>query len=120
MASVVVLAATGLRRGEMLGLGWTDVDLDAGKLSVIETITTLPGHPVVSSTKTRQSRRRVRPDASTVGALRAHKRLQAKERPAAGSAWTNSGLVLTWEDGSAIHPELYSHWFARCVSKADV
>ena len=120
LASVVLLATTGLRRGEMLGLRWTDVDLDAGKLSVIQTITTVRGHPVVSSTKTKKSRRRVTLDIATVGALRAHKRLQAKERLAAGSAWTNSGLVFTQEDGTALHPELYSHWFARCVSKAEV
>lgn len=120
LASVVLLATTGLRRGEMLGLRWTDVDLDAGKLSVIQTITTVRGHPVVSPTKTKKSRRRVTLDVATVGALRAHKRLQAKERLAAGSAWHQTGLVFTQEDGSALHPELYSHWFARCVSKAPV
>lgn len=118
LASVVLLATTGLRRGEMLGLRWTDVDLDAEELSVIQTIDGR-GHAVVSSTKTKKSRRRVTLDVATVGALRAHKRLQAKERLAAGSAWTNSGLVFTQENDGALHPELYC-WFARCVSKAPV
>lgn len=87
---------------------------------MIQTITTVRGHPVVSSTKTTKSRRRVTLDVATVGALRSHKRLQAKERLAAGSAWTNSGLVFTQEDGTVLHPELYSHWFARCVKHTDV
>lgn len=120
LGSVVLLATTGLRRGEMLGVRWTDVDLDDGRLSVIQTITTVRGHPVVSSTKTKKSRRRVTLDVATVGALRAHKRRQAAERLAAGSVWQGTGLVFTQEDGSALHPELYSHWFARCVKNADV
>ena len=102
LASFVVFATTGMRRGEVLGLRWSDVDLANGRLSVVNTITTVNGRPVETSTKTKKSRR------------------QDVERAAAGSAWGDTGLVFTREDGSAIHPDRYSHWFADLVEKAGV
>lgn len=92
LASFVVFATTGMRRGEVLGLRWSDVDLTNGRLSVVNTITTVNGHPVETSTKTKKSRRRVSLDAATLGALQAHEKRQDVERAAAGSAWINTGL----------------------------
>ncbi|HMT61270.1 MAG TPA: site-specific integrase, partial [Microthrixaceae bacterium] len=120
LASFVVFATTGMRRGEVLGLRWSDVDLANGRLSVVNTITTVNGRPVETSTKTKKSRRRVSLDAATLGALRAHQERQDIERASAGSAWSDTGLVFTREDGSAIHPDRFSHWFADLVEKAGV
>lgn len=60
-AAYVLLATTGMRRREVLGLRWCDVDLDAGELTVVHTITTLGYTPVVSTPKTNRSRRVVYP-----------------------------------------------------------
>ena len=53
--ALLVLATTGMRRGEVLGLRWSDVDLDAGQLAIVQTLTTINGVP----TSARPSRRAV-------------------------------------------------------------
>ena len=61
MEALYVLAVTtGLRQGELLGLKWEDVDLDAGTLRVRRTLTTAKGGPVPAASKTRGSRRSVK------------------------------------------------------------
>lgn len=117
-AAFVLSATTGTRRGELLGLRWRDVDLDSARVSIVRTITTVNGQPIETSTKTNKSRRRVALDGATVEVLRAHQERQAVDRKAAGSAWQDTGLVFTLEDGSAIHPDRFSRWFSRLVDVA--
>lgn len=119
-ASFVLASTTGVRRGELLGLRWRDVDLETGRLAVVHTITTVNGKAVESTTKTKKSRRRVSLDSVTLDVLRAHRERQELERKAAGSAWHDTGLVFTREDGTAIHPDVYSNMFTRLVREAGV
>lgn len=117
-AAFVLSATTGMRRGELMGLRWRDVDLDAGRLSIVSTITTVNGRAVESSTKTNKSRRRISLDAGTLEVLREHQDRQSAEREHAGKLWTASGLVFTREDGTALHPDRFSHLFVRLSRKA--
>jgi len=119
-AAFVSSATTGMRRGELLGLRWREVDLDSGRVSIVRTITTVNGQPIETSTKTNKSRRRVALDTATVEVLRAHREREEVERKSAGSAWHETGLVFTLEDGSAIHPDRFSRWFSRLVELAGV
>lgn len=119
-AAFVLGATTGMRRGELLGLRWRDVDLDGGRLSVITTITTVNGRAVESSTKTNKSRRRMALDTGTVEVLRAHQKRQETERQLAGKLWHGSELVFTREDGTALHPDRFSHLFARLRGGVDL
>src|SRR5690606_6553724 len=68
-AAFVLLATTGMRRGEVCGLRWADVDLEGAVLAVVQTLTTVNGAAVVSSPKTLKSRRRVSLDGRTVDVL---------------------------------------------------
>jgi integrase len=115
-AAYVLLATTGMRRGEVLGLRWPDLDLDAGELAVVHTITTTGYTPVVSTPKTNRSRRVVYLDDQTVRVLREHRRRQREERLAAGPAWEN-GMDLVFRDelGRPIHPDWFTREFARQV-----
>ncbi len=119
-ASFVLSATTGVRRGELLGLRWREVDLDAGRLAIVRTITTVDGHPIEASTKTNRSRRRISLDAVTVEVLRSHRQRQEAERRIAGSLWQDTDLVFTREDGSALHPDRYTRLFSRLVRAAGV
>lgn len=104
-------AATGMRRGELLGLRWSDVDLDTGRLEVTQALTAV-GYTTSSRLKTKTSRRCVTLDAETVEYLRAWRTEQAKALKAAGR--TNKlGLVFTGTDGGLLHPHLASQAFAR-------
>ena len=95
--------ATGLRRGELCGLRWSDVSTAAGTIQIAHTRTTA-GRAVVSTPKTDSGFRTVSVDAGTIAALKAWKRRQAEERLAAGPAWKESPYVFTREDGSPPHP----------------
>ena len=92
-------AMTGLRRGEVLGLRWSDLDLHARTLKVEQTLVVVEGRAVFSTPKTDVGRRTVALDPRTVETLRAHRAAQGRERLAAGSVWQDLGFVFTRPDG---------------------
>jgi integrase len=103
-SALVLIAATGLRRGEVLALRWDKVDLDAGLLKVAWTIGRIDGQLVISGPKTAGSRRTVPLSPAVVEMLRRHKATQAAERVRAGNQWQDSGLVFTTELGGPVDP----------------
>jgi integrase len=119
-AAFVVLATTGMRRGDLLGLRWADLDLNAGHLSVKQTITASNYQIIVGPTKTARSRRRIELDPVTVECLRQHRRDQAAERLTRGAEWQDHDLVSCDTAGEPLHPDRFTRYFCRQVSKADV
>ena len=106
----MLMATTGMRRGEVLGLRWTDIDLKAGTLT-IRSIRIRYGNVTATSTpKTARGNRTIAVGPTTLNALKAWKRAQASERLLAGSRWQGGdhGLVLTKTDGSLPNPESFS------------
>jgi integrase len=81
---VLVGVTTGMRRGEILGLRWSDIDLGKGKLTVNQSLERVQGKSVFKSPKTPGSRRTITLPALTVEALKAHRTTQAAERLAMG------------------------------------
>jgi integrase len=117
-----VAALHGLRRGELLGLRWEDLDLDAGILHVRQQIGWFGGKPAVGEPKTESSTRALRLDAGTLAALRRRRHEQREERMRAGPAWQGQewGLVFAREDGTPLRP--YDPLFAlqRIAEEAEV
>jgi len=115
-----LLALTGLRRGEALGLKWSDVDLEGGRLS-IQRQRVLKGYEVQErpQTKTRKGRP-VSIDAGTVAALRRQSARQLADANEWGDAWQATGHVFTREDGSPWHPDRVKKLFEQAVKKVDV
>lgn len=105
-AAFWLLATTGMRRGEALGLRWLDVDLDAGKVTVRQTVTRPAGKVTIGEPKSERSRRTMTIDAVTIAHLRRHRTRQVEERLAWGPAYrTELDLVFAREDGSPVNPE---------------
>ncbi|QUW85343.1 site-specific integrase [Streptomyces mirabilis] len=110
---------TGLRKGELLGLCWEGLDLDAGTASIHRTLqrthtnglTTLP-------TKTISSERRIALPTLCVTSLRAHRAEQAQERDRAGAVWLDSGHVFTQPDGHPIEPATLTRHFDALLRRA--
>jgi integrase len=117
-AAWLLLLTRGPRRGEMVGLRWSDVDLEASRLSIVRTRVLVKGKESTSSPKTDAGRRTIPLDAQLVAALKAHKVRQKEERLQWGPAWTDSGHVFTREDGTPLHPEYLSTAFEGHVKAA--
>ena len=86
-ALYVVAVTTGMRQGELLGLRWSVVDLEASTLQVTGSLQRTPDGLAVVAPKTDSSRRRVTLPRRAVEALRRHRVRQAEERLRLGSAW---------------------------------
>src|SRR5215208_88080 len=84
---------TGLRRGELLGIRWKDLDLDKGTLQVQQTVVLLNGSPIIQTPKTTASRRVVKLSADLVAALSTHRAAWA-ERQLASAQWADCDLVF--------------------------
>lgn len=102
--AVLLMAFTGLRRGEAAGLAWADVDLDKAEMTVTHTLSRVGGELVLSEPKTTRSRRRVPLSAPLVSELKAHKIRQDAERKAAANQWTETGMVFTTASGTMVDP----------------
>ena len=112
---------TGMRRGELLGLTWQELDLDARRLRVTQQL--LPrqarcdacGHKHASfgPPKSRRSERTVALDHGTVDALRSHQDAQLVERDRAGAAYRDHDLVFADEIGAPIDPRRLSEAFVH-------
>ncbi|BBZ74137.1 tyrosine-type recombinase/integrase [Mycobacterium paraseoulense] len=103
-AVLVLIAATGLRRGEALGLHWQHVNLNEGWLKVRSTVRRVNDELTITEPKSERSRRTVPLSPAIVAMLKAQKAHQAAERLHAGDRWTDTGLVFTTEFGTPVEP----------------
>jgi integrase len=112
---------TGMRRGELLGLRWSDVDLDGATLSVVRTLSRgATSRLEAGEPKTAAGRRRIALPPSVVAALRAHRDRQAFVKAAAGDAYEDRGLVFATATGGPIHPNTLARRFAALIARAGV
>ena len=95
---------TGMRRGELAGLYWADVDLAARTIVVRHNRVCVDGKVLETTTKTRSGRRTVPLSDAGVAALLTWQLRQFEEREAAQEAWVGDGHVFTMEDGRALDP----------------
>jgi integrase len=123
-----VAAMTGMRRGEVCGLRWSDVDLDKARIEVRNQLLVVrsPGaenggllfSPV---TKTDHGRRSIDLDAGTLAVFKAQKRRQAEHKLLVGAGWSNEhDLVFTQPDGQPFDPESVAKVFMRRVERAEL
>ncbi|MEK7816920.1 MAG: site-specific integrase, partial [Actinomycetota bacterium] len=102
-AFYTVALALGLRRGEALALKWEDIDLEAGTLSVRNTLQNLQGGGwTLAEPKSRSSRRTLGLPAFAVQALKEHRKCQLEEKIQAGPAWQEHGFVFTSRVGTPL------------------
>lgn len=111
-----LLCTTGMRRGEVLGIRWSDVDFDNARLRVQQTLTSVEYVLVYGEPKTSRGRRSVPFDPTTLAVLRQHRARQNETRLLMGSDWNNArDLVMVKPDGSPVHPDTVSNTFDRRV-----
>jgi integrase len=95
---------TGLRQGELLGLQWSDIDLDAGHLNVRRTLARTKGGPTFQPVKTHRSARRIAIPRECVSSLRRYRKRQDTDRREGGDSWKDNGLVFANTTGGPLDP----------------
>jgi integrase len=112
---------TGLRRGEMFGLKWEDIDLTRGSLSVRRTLSRgNKGTYTFGMPKTAHGRRSIALPRSVVEALHKHRVRQIEHRLALGVAYQDQGLVFADAIGEPLHPNTVTYQFKRLCRLAGV
>ena len=114
----IVAMATGMRRSELLGLRWEDVDCERGVLCVRQVVTVVQGAPHAGPPKSKSSRRDVLVPEEVMDTLREHKRRQNEQRLALGSIWEDHDLVFAAANGNYINPNNLTRDFMRLVALA--
>ncbi|MEI7593560.1 MAG: site-specific integrase, partial [Actinomycetes bacterium] len=112
-------AMTGMRRGEVLGLRWSDLDVDAASLAVRHTIISVAYQVRESKPKTHNARV-IDLDARTVELLVAHRDRQRIEKCIEGTNYLDLDLVFCRQNGNPIHPDSFSQRFERSIAKTDL
>lgn len=113
-----LIAFRGLRRGEAVGLFWTEVDLTGATLTVAWQVVQVGWDTTEGAPKSDASGRVVALDTATVDVLRAHRERQDHERQQAGAAWVDTGWVFTRIDGADLHPGYVTTHFFRLARRA--
>lgn len=114
-------AMTGMRRGEVCGLRWADIDFDAARLEVRHQLLVIAHRLVFAErTKTDHGRRAVDLDDGTIGVLRAQRARQAAAKLLAGPGWIDSDLVFAQADGSPVDPTAIAKVYDRRVARLGV
>lgn len=117
----LILATTGMRRGEALGLRWRDIDLERGVASIQQSVVALHGVSLIQTPKTPGSRRSIRLVPDAVAALRSFRPQWAATKLAAPpELWEDHGLVFCTELGRPIKPSNIARNYDRIITAAGV
>lgn len=115
----VLMLVLGLRRGELLGLAWRDVDLDAAQAWIGWQLQRVGGQLVRRETKTYASDAALPLPDICVRAFEHRKAVEARLREVA-PAWHESGLVLTTRLGTPVEPRNFHRAFVNRAKRAEV
>ena len=118
-AALLFLAFTGCRRGEALGLRWSDVDLEAEVASIVQSLQRLKGRGLIlQPPKSSKSRRAIALDPDTVAMLREHRGRQLLYQVELNGTYQDQGLVFPGPLGGLLDPSVLTRTFEKLVKKA--
>jgi len=112
---IAVLVGTGLRRGELMGLRWSDIDLQGAKLTVRRSVEMVDGQRREKSPKTARSARTISLASFVVDALRRQRFEQNERRALLGLGKDGNAYVFDRKDGTLWNPDSLSWSFAQFI-----
>ena len=114
------LALSGLRRGEIAALRWSDIDLNSGTIAVSRNRLRFGDKVVEGTVKSKASDRKLPLPDNLVATLKAAKSLQAADKLSTGAAYQSSGYVVADEAGRPLSPHALTSRWSRMLVAADV
>lgn len=122
---VSLLIFTGMRRAELCGLEWSDIDFEHALIHIRRTSQYIPKQGIIEDlTKNTSSQRAVAVSASVLSTLRIYKAHQAEQRLKLGTAWNPAWAehprLFTQADGSPINPDSVTKWFHGFIARSDL
>lgn len=119
--SVRLLLLTGMRRGELLGLEWDDIDWKNRCIHVRRSSHYLPQKGIYTDTpKNESSNRIIIISNQVITVLQSQMAWQRNQAAAHGEKWIDCGRVVVSEDGSPMHPDRLTRWFSRFIAGTDL
>lgn len=110
---------TGMRRGELLALRWSDIDLESGMLQVRRTVDFIARYGYVEGEpKTARSRRKIVLPAFVVAMLKQHRKNQLEQRLKVGDDWQDRDLVICGLEGNYLNPRYLLKLFDKLLAEA--
>lgn len=117
-AIVITLLYSGMRRGELCGLNWDDIDFRNGLVQINKSsIYTVEKGVFEDTTKNESSKRVIKLPQPAIDVLKQYKVHQASERLKLGDKWIESGKVFVQWNGKPIHPDTITKWFGEFVKQ---
>ncbi len=111
---ITIALLLGVRRGELLGLKWDNINFDKGVITIRNNLQYLPKMGVYdSSTKTSSSERAMKAPELIIEALRKQKIYQLELKVKNGDRWIETGYVFTNNNGEPVHPDSLTKWFKK-------
>jgi len=118
---VIVLALLcGLRRGEILGLKWENIDFFSGVIHLENNLVMANNESILKETKTSTGRRAVDISSNVVEVLKKVKKQKMSYKLLYGSSYHDSNFVCTWEDGRPFRPDYIPKAFAKILVSANL
>lgn len=116
-----LLLFTGLRRGEVCGLEWDDIDFENHIVNVCRSSLYIPEKGVFQDvTKNDSSTRSIKVTDTVLDILQDQRRWQAEQQLRVGDKWRNSSRIFVSMMGGNIHPDSVTSWFHRFISQTDL
>jgi len=120
-AIIMLILYSGLRRAEVCGLNWEDINFENNILHVKRNVIYTPATGVIEdTTKTKQSTRVLNIPPEMVRLLKKYRNEQLEQRLSLGSIWENSGKVFPNDKGGIMNPDSLSRWYNNFVKRHDL
>lgn len=117
-AMILLLLFTGMRRGELCGLEWKDIDFDTRKLKIVRSSQYLGGGQMFTKEpKTKAGIREISLSENTCRILQEYRLWQSRERLKLGELWKDTDRLFTQWNGIPIHPDTITGWFSRFIKR---
>lgn len=119
--AVTVLLFTGMRRGELMGLVWSDIDFNHNTITIQRATQYLPDMGVFTAeTKTKSSHRVIKAPATAIHVLKQYRTWQRITFLQMGQPWEEGQRVFVTQNGTPMHPDTLTSWFGSFIKTTDL